>query len=465
MFIAATLGAAGCMAGPNYSRPPVTVPAAYRDVAPATASADGISLADTQWFDVFKDDTLTALVKTAIARNFDIRIAAERVIQARERFRITGSQQYPTVGASVSGTANRRSEVGATTLPPNASPQVESVHADIGVAWEIDVWGRLRRMNEAARAEYLATEEARRGVLTSLVADVSDRYLQLRSLDAQLAIAQRTRQIAADGYRLTDLRRSRGVATGLDVRQAEQLQLTAAGRIAALEREIAQTENALSLLLGDAPGSVNRGRSLDAFQVPPGIPAGVPASLLTRRPDIRQAEQQLIAANAEIGVARAELFPRITLTGVLGLESRSLSDLLTSRAGLFAAGGGLTAPIFNAGRLRAGVRVAESVQRELVIGYERAIYEALRDVSDALTEYRKTTEQRTAQQALVESLREAVRLSMQRYQGGIDSYLPVLDSQRSLFDSELGLVTLQQRELGSIVELYRALGGGWSETP
>jgi multidrug efflux system outer membrane protein len=173
----------------------------------------------------------------------------------------------------------------------------------------------------------------------------------------------------------------------------------------------------------------------------------------------------LIAANAEIGVARAELFPRITLTGVLGLESRSLSDLLTSRAGLFAAGGGLTAPIFNAGRLRAGVRVAESVQRELVIGYERAIYEALRDVSDALTEYRKTTEQRTAQQALVESLREAVRLSMQRYQGGIDSYLPVLDSQRSLFDSELGLVTLQQRELGSIVELYRALGGGWSETP
>ena len=465
MLAAATLGAAGCMVGPNYSRPPVTMPATFRDVAPAATAADGVSLADTQWFDVFKDDTLTALVRTAIERNFDIRIAAERVIQARERFHIAESQQYPTVIAAASATSNRRSEVGATTLPANASPQVESVHADIGAAWEVDVWGRLRRMNESARAQYLATEEARRGVLTSLVADVSDRYLQLRSLDAQLAIALRTRDIAADGYRLTDLRRSRGVATALDVRQAEQLQLTAAGRIAALEREIAQTENALSLLLGEVPGGVTRGRALDAFQAPPSIPAGVPASLLTRRPDIRQAEQQLIAANAQIGVARAELFPRITLTGVLGIESRSLSDLLTSRAGLFTAAGGLTAPIFNAGRLRAGVRVAESVQRELVIGYERAIYEALRDVSDALTEYHKTTEQRTAQQALVESLREAVRLSMQRYQGGIDSYLPVLDSQRSLFDSELGLVTLQQRELGSIVELYRALGGGWSETP
>lgn len=465
LFITAVGLTAGCTVGPVYSRPPIATPPAYRDIASATTADQGAAFADTPWFDVFKDDTLTALVKTAIERNFDMRIAAERIIQARERFNISRAQRFPTVDADVAGTTSRRSEVGSAILPATASPRVDYARADVGAAWELDVWGRIRKMNEAARAQYLATEEGRRAVLTSLVADVSDTYLLLRSFDAQLAIAQRTRELAGEGFRLADLRRQRGVATALDVRQAEQLQLTATRQISSIERSIADTENALSLLLGQPPGDVARGRELDAFQVPPVIPAGVPASLLTRRPDIRQVEQQLIAANAQIGVARAELFPRISLTGVLGIESRSLSDLLTTRAGLFTLTGGITAPIFDGGRRRANVRVTESVQRELVINYERTIYGALRDVSNALTGYRKIAEQRTTQQALVASLREAVRLSTQRYQGGIDSYLPVLDSQRSLFASELGLVTLQQQELGSIVELYRALGGGWSETP
>lgn len=466
LFTAAAIAllTTGCALGPNYARPAIVVPDAFRTTA-AEASTESASLADTPWFDVFKDDTLTALIRTALERNFDVRVAAERVIQARERFRIERSPLFPTVDAGVTGTSNNRSEVGAVVVPAGVPRRIDSVRVDAGVAWEADVWGRLRRMNEAARARYLATEDARRGVLTTLIADVSDTYLRLRSLDAQLLIAQRTRDIAADGYRLTDLRRMRGVATALDVRQAEQLQFTAAGQISSLERAIVQTENALSVLLGQAPGDIARGRAIEEIPTMPSIPAGVPASLLGRRPDIREAEQRLIAANAEIGVARAELFPRISLTGALGIESRSLSNVLSSRAGLFSVIGDATAPIFNGGRLRANVRLAESEQRELVINYERAIYDALRDVSDALVGYRKTGEQRQTQEQLVASLRDASRLSTQRYQGGLDSYLQVLDSQRTLFQSELGLATLQQQELSAIVEVYRALGGGWDAVP
>jgi multidrug efflux system outer membrane protein len=323
------------------------------------------------------------------------------------------------------------------------------------------VWGRLRRLNEAARAQYLASEDARRGVVTTLVADVSETYLRLRALDLELDIAMRTRDLANESLRLTEARRARGVASGVDVRQAEQLLFTATGQIASLEREIAQTENALSLLLGQAPGDVPRGAPLESFQAPPAVPAGLPSALLERRPDIRQAEQQLIAANAEIGVARAEYFPRITLTGFLGAQSRALSDLLTAPARLASASAGAAAPIFNAGRTRANVRLAEAVQREMVVNYQRAIYSALRDVADSLAAHAKTNEQRLQQERLVDALRESARLSTQRYEGGLDSYLPVLDAQRNLFQGELELARLRQQELASIVQLYRALGGGW----
>jgi len=319
----------------------------------------------------------------------------------------------------------------------------------------------LRRLSEAARAQYLATEEARRGVITTLIADVSETYLRLRALDLELEIATRTRDAGTESLRLTEARRTRGVASGVDVRQSEQLLFTATGQIASLEREIAQTENALRLLLGQMPGDIPRGRPLEAFAAPPEVPAGLPSALLERRPDIRQAEQQLIAANAEIGAARAEYFPRISLTGFFGVQSRALSDLLTGPARLASVSAGAAAPIFNAGRTRANVRFTEAVQREMVVNYQRAIYAAFRDVSDSLAAHAKTTEQRVQQERLVEALRESARLSTQRYEGGLESYLPVLDAQRNLFQGELELARLRQQELASIVQLYRALGGGW----
>ena len=253
------------------------------------------------------------------------------------------------------------------------------------------------------------------------------------------------------------------MASGLDVRQAEQLLYTATGQIAGLERDIAQTENALSLLLGRVPGDIPRGRALDAFQSPPAVPAGLPSALLERRPDIRQAEQELIAANAQIGVAKAEYFPRISLTGFLGGQSRALTGLLSAPARIATAGVGAAVPIFDAGRTRSNVQLAEAVQRELIVNYQRTIYAALRDVSDALVAHTKTKEQRTEQERLVQALDESVRLATQRYQGGLDSYLPVLDAQRNLFAGELELARLRQLELASIVQLYRALGGGWAK--
>ena len=451
---------ASCTLGPDYKRPIVQTPAQFRH---ASGAATPDSLADLKWFELFKDDALTGLVGTALKQNFELRIAAERVLQARALYGITRADQYPAVGGSVDLNAVRSSQVGANAaVPRGADTDVTYAQAGFSVGWELDVWGRLRRLSEAARAQYLATEEARRGVITTLVADVSDTYLKLRALDLELEIATRTRDLATESLRLTEARRTRGVASGVDVRQSEQLLYTATGQIASLEREITQTENALSLLLGQMPGDVSRGRPLAAFQAPPAVPAGLPSALLERRPDIREAEQQLIAANAEIGAARAEYFPRISLTGFFGAQSRALSDLLTGPARLASASVGAAAPIFNAGRTRANVRFTEAVQRERVVNYQRAIYAAFRDVADSLAAHTKTGEQRAQQERLVEALRDSARLSTQRYEGGLDSYLPVLDAQRNLFQGELELARLRQLELASIVQLYRALGGGWS---
>jgi NodT family efflux transporter outer membrane factor (OMF) lipoprotein len=461
---------ASCTLGPDYKRPVIQPPSTFRGAESASAEAttrqaSAESLADVKWFDVFGDDTLTQLVAAALKQNFELRIAAERVLQARALYGITRADQFPTVGASVDANAVRSSQAGANRgIPPGLNTDVTYVQAGFSLGWEIDVWGRLRRLNEAARAQYLATEEARRGVITTLVADVSETYLALRALDLELDIARRTRDAATEGLRLTEARRTRGAASGLDVRQSEQLLFTATGQIASLERDIAQAENALSLLLGQLPGDVARGRPLEAFQAPPAVPAGLPSALLERRPDIRQAEQELIAANAQIGAAKAEYFPRISLTGFFGAQSRALSDLLSGPARLATATVGATAPIFNAGRTRANVRLAEAVQRESVVNYQRVIYTAFRDVADSLAGYGKTSEQRTQQERLVAALRESTRLATERYRGGLDSYLPVLDAQRNLCHGELELAQLRQQELASIVQLYRALGGGWSRT-
>jgi NodT family efflux transporter outer membrane factor (OMF) lipoprotein len=456
---AGALAAASCTLGPNYKRPVVAVPETHRgSTEPAGTAA---SLADLRWFELFNDDTLTQLVTAALKENFELRIAAERVLQARAAYGITRSEQFPSVDASADVVAARASKRGATPSFPGADTSITYTQAGFSFGWELDVWGRLRRASEGARAQYLATEEARHGVITTLVADVSQTYLAIRALDLELQIARRTRDVANDSLRLVQARRTGGVASGLDVRQAEQLLYTASGEIANLEREIAQAENALSLLLGRVPGDIPRGRPLEAFQAPPSVPAGLPSALLERRPDIRQAEQELVAANAQIGVAKAEYFPRISLTGFLGVQSRALSNLLTGPAGLANVTAGAAAPIFNAGRTRSNVQLAEAVQRELVVNYQRSIYSALRDVSDALAAHAKTREQRAEQERLVQALNEAARLATERYQGGLDSYLPVLDAQRNLFQGELELARLRERELASIVQLYRALGGGW----
>jgi multidrug efflux system outer membrane protein len=460
MVSTASVVLASCTLGRDYSRPAIETPATYRSAAPQTSAA---SLADVQWFDLFRDDTLTQLVKGALQENFEVRIAAQRVLQARAAYGITRGSQFPSVDVSAGVTAARSSQVGANRgIPADVNTDVSYTQAGFSLGWELDVWGRLRRLSEAARAQYLATEEARRGVITTLVADVSENYLALRGLDLELEIARRTREVANDNLRLTEARRTSGVASALDVRQAEQLLFTATGQIASIEREIALSENALSLLLGHAPGDIPRGRPLEALQAPPAVPAGLPSALLERRPDIRRAEQELIAANAQIGAAKAEYFPRISLTGFLGGQSRALTDLLSGPARLATAGVSAAAPVFNAGLTRNNVKLAEAIHGEAIVNYQRVIYTAFRDVSDGLAAYTKTTEQRTQQEQLVQALSESARLATQRYQGGLDSYLPVLDAQRNLFGGELELARLRQQELSSLVQLYRALGGGWT---
>ena len=449
-----------CTLGRDYKRPAIETPSTYRSASAETSAA---SLADLQWFELFGDDTLTALVKTALQQNFELRIAAERVLQARAAYGITRADQFPSVGVSADLIAARSSQRGANrAIPAGVNTDVSYTEGGFSLGWELDVWGRLRRLSEAARAQYLATEEARHGVVTTLIADVSQTYLAVRALDLELEIAKRTQGVANDSLRLTETRRTSGVASGLDVRQAEQLLFTATGQIAAIEREIALAENALSLLLGQVPGDVPRGRPLEALQAPPAVPAGLPSALLERRPDIRRAEQELVAANAQIGAAKAEYFPRISLTGFFGAQSRALTDLLSGPARLASAGVGATAPVFNAGRTRGNVKLAEAIHREALVNYQRVIYTAFRDVSDGLAAYAKTSEQRTQQERLVETLGASSQLARQRYQGGLDSYLPVLDAQRNLFQGELELARLRQQQLASVVLLYRALGGGWT---
>ncbi len=450
---------AGCTVGPNYKRPAVTTPAQFRG---ADAQPSPESLADTKWFDLFQDDVLKKLVETAIAQNHDLKIAADRVVEARAQYGLQKSQEAPTVSASASFDANKVSKIGASRLPPGFNLDASYTQAGFNVNWQIDLFGRLRRLNEAARAQYLASEEARHGIITSLIADVTTTYFQIRELDLELEISKQTLGAAQNGLRLTTLRRDRGAATGLDVHQAEQLMYTATAQIAAIERGIAQDENALNVLLGNNPGDVARGKKLEEFKTPPQVPAGLPSALIDRRPDLRQAEQTLIAANANIGAAKALLFPQISLTDFLGWQSRSLSDLFTAPARSWAfVPAGLTQPIFNAGAIRNGIRLTQAQQDEALENYTKTIQNAFREVSDALIAYRKNAEQRQQEELLVKALSESQRLSTLRYQGGLDSYLQVLDAQRNLFQGQLTLAQLDREELLSVVQLYRALGGGW----
>lgn len=453
----------GCTVGPNYKRPAVAIPGAFRGAAAVAGPTPANPLADTKWQDLFSDNTINQMVTAALANNFDLRISAARVEQARAQLGITRANQYPFLDLQGGFTGSRSATIGANTFVPRGL-NLNSSYTSLGAAlsWELDIWGRLRRLTESARASYLASEEGRRAVTVSLIGDVMDNYFQLLEQDSELDISRQTLSTAQDSLRLVGLRRERGAASGLDVSQAEELLYTAGARIAAAERSIAQTEDELSLLQGAVPAAQARGRRLEEIPLPAQIAPGPPTDLLARRPDIRQAEQNLIAANAQIGAARALYYPQLSLNAFAGGQSRYLTQIATAPARVYTVAPSALQAIFHAGQIRNQVRLTEAQEREILITYQKTIYSALREVADALIGYDRLREESAQQQKLVTTLENTVRLSDLRYRGGLDSYLQVLDSQRNLFTGQLTLAQLRLQERVAVVQIYRALGGGWS---
>jgi outer membrane protein, multidrug efflux system len=459
LLFSVALLASGCTVGPNYKRPTVVVPGLYRGTVSTEAAPTQLAaLGDQKWWDIFQDEQLRTLIRTAVVQNYDSRIAASRVLEARAQLGITRADQFPSVGAGagISDTRNSQSKF----LP---AFETSTGQVNLAAAWELDFWGRYRRATEAARANLVASAWARREVLSTLVANVASAYFQLRALDLQLGISKRTLNSRQESLRLTRILADGGSTTLLDVRQAEQLVFTASAEIPVLEQQIEQRENFLSILLGQNPEDIPRGQTLTEQRQPPEVPAGLPSALLERRPDIQQAEAQLVAANAEIGVARSAYFPQISLNGAGGFQSSALTSLFTGPAGAWSFGASLTQPIFTGGRLRSQVRLAEARQQTAVLSYQQSIQGAFRDVSDGLVAYRKTREFRTQQELLFKSAEDAARLSHMRYQGGVTGYLEVLTNETNAFSTELGLVQAQLNELLAVVQLYQALGGGWQQ--
>ena len=455
----------GCSVGPNYQRPAVQAPPAFR--APQTQpSPETASLADLKWWEVFKDEKLQALIKTALVDNYDLRDAVTRVEAARANLGITRSDQYPNFGVGADLTTVRISRDGQLPLPKSFVPSQNRTFGEATLnllSFELDIWGRLRRATEAARANLLSAEENRKAVVTTLVSDVATNYFSLRELDYELEISNETLGTRQESLRLIQTRRGGGVATLLDLRQGEQLVDTAAETVPALQQRIEQTENQISLLLGKNPGEVARGRSLTEQELPPEVPAGLPSALLERRPDIRAAEQNLIAANAQIGIAKAAYFPEISLSGFLGGQSNQLAGLFGGPSRVWSLVPRVSQPIFTAGRLRSNVRLTEAQQKSALIQYEKAIQTAFTEVSNALIAHQRVRESRVQQELLVSALSDRKRLAYVRYRGGVDTLLNALDADRDLFQSQLALSQLRLNEVLSVVQLYKALGGGWQQ--
>jgi outer membrane protein, multidrug efflux system len=446
-----------CTVGPNYNKPLVVEPTVYRGAAAElSAKPDVASFGDQKWWDVFQDEALQTLIRAALEQNYDVRIAATRILEARALLGIAQADQLPEVTASAS-VFSQRSPAAAGRPAVDTSP----VQLGLSASWELDFWGRFRRATESARANLLSDEWAQRQVISSLVSDVASAYFQLREQDLELEISRQTLASRRDSLRLTQVLADGGATSLLDVRQAEQLVFGASASIPDLESRIEQQENFISILVGRNPEGVMRGRPLIDQQQPPEVPAGLPSSLLERRPDILQAEQQLVAANAQIGVAKADFFPRISLTAIGGYQSSALARLFTGPAGLWTFGASALQPVFEGGRIRNNVAFAEARTQEATLVYQRTVQQAFRDVSDALVSYRKSREVRTEQQKLTTAAEDATRLSNMRYRGGAASYLEVLDSETRFFDAQLNLALAQLRELQSLVQIYRSLGGGW----
>jgi outer membrane protein, multidrug efflux system len=458
-LLSATVGLlAGCNVGPKYVRPNVTAPPAYRGADnTAVSSDDKNSFGDEQWAAVYREPELQELIRKALANNYDLRIAAKRILEQQAQVQITRSQEFPSV--TVGGTG-----VGAT-LPGSLGTQISSPlvngSLNISAAWTPDFWGFYRKQTEAARAQLLEQVWAQRAVQLTLVQQVATAYLQIRALDAELEITKATLQARQDSVNLTKTLESGGSVPLSDVRQAEQLLYAATSEIPQLEEQIQQQENAIAFLLGENPGPIAH-RDPNALAPPPqGLPTGLPSRLLERRPDIQQAEASLISANAQIGVARAQFFPNLTISASGGVSGDSLASIFTPGGKTIYGLGTLTQPLFEGGKLRGQLHLSEQTRDEMVLNYQRAISGAFRDVSNALIALNKQRAYREQQEKLVEAAKDSTRLARVRYEGGSAGYLEVLTNDSNLFAAQLNLVGAQQGEALALVQLYSALGGGW----
>lgn len=454
------LSVAGCTLGPNYQRPKVNVPSIYRgQVASPAGAASVASLGNEKWWMVFNDPVLQQLIRTALQQNYDVRIAATRVLQAQAQLGITRSNQFPTLSAGAS-------------IFDTYTPKISSVfpaykedygQLDLSLIWNLDFWGKYRRETEAARANLLGSEWGRRAVITSVVSSVATAYFQLRELDLALEISRRTLASRQDSLRLTQVLADNGSASLLDLREAQELVATAAETIPDLERQIKVQEDLISDLLGENPAPVVRGLTLTEEPAPLAVPAGLPSELLERRPDIREAEANLIAANADIGVAKAAFFPNISLTGTGGFESYALNKFFTGPGALWNTAASASQTIFQAGALHAGLTLATAQRQQMLLTYQQTINEALREVSDSLIAYQKYREYLAQQESLTTAAQDAVRLSNVLYQHGGASYLQVLTSETNSFAAELNLAQAQLNQRLALVQLYNSLGGGWEQ--
>jgi multidrug efflux system outer membrane protein len=446
---------AACMLGPNYRRPAVDTPPAWR-----FEMAEAQDTANAAWWQQFQDPVLDQLVSDALAHNLSVQIAAANVEQAAAVLTQAKAPLYPQAGYSGDAAKGRGSETNATPIPPSVANPQTSYQVLAGASWELDLWGRIRRLSEAARAELFATQEARRGVILSLVSAVATSYAQLRAYDEQLVIARRTLDTYGESVRLFELQHKHGVVSRMTVEQARTQYETAAAAVPAIESAIARTENALSVLLGRNPGPIPRGLSITALTLPP-VPSGIPSQVLEQRPDVRQAEQTLVAANARIGAAKALYFPTISLTGAYGTGSAELGNLFKGPSKTWSYAGSIVGPIFTGGATRAGVRQAEAGRKAAELGYAAAIQSAFADVEDALVNRQKLAEQLEAQGRLVTAAREYARLAQLQFEGGVAPYMTVLQAEQKLFPAELDEAQLRASLFASTVDVYKAMGGGW----
>ena len=445
----------GCMIGPDYLRPGIDIPPAWR-----FADNESTQLANTLWWEQFQDPVLNKLIQTALKESKDLLIAAARIDEFLGLYGETRADLFPQAGASWDERRQRITKETPDPLPTGTHTVFNAYRGLLNASWEIDIWGRLRRETEAARANLLSAQESRRMVVLTLVSAVANSYIDLCNLDRQLEIARRTVQVRKETYDLFTLRFQHGVISDLELYQVKSEYENTLSSIPEIEKNIARQENALSVLLGSNPGPISRGKNIDGLTLP-AIPAGMPSDILERRPDIREAEQNLVAANARIGAARALYFPSISLTGFTGSASTHLSDLFSGPAHIWNYAGQATVPIFTAGRISGLVKSAQSVQQEMLARYQQAIRNGFREVDDALVDHAKIREQLQAKAQYVDSLRNYARVARLRFDEGFTSYIEVLDAERSLFAAELSYTQTHAALFRTLVNLYKALGGGW----